>query len=164
MSASVHVETIRIYVSGHLKKNPADTSASLSKATIFVKGNNKVLAGATSDRKGNFNIDFLDQHEPSFDFYYTNAEKDTLLLLSTRTFKSDEPEITFPVPATVKKNKAGQVICLKCKKADKVFKIIYADGVPGNPDDQLSSGNREIYAGRIIRLARYYCSRDKVNF
>lgn len=138
VSAGNDVKTIRIYITGHLKKNPTDTSASLSKATIFVKGNNKVLAKATSGSKGNFNIDFLDQHESSFDFYYANAGKDTLLLLSTRTFKSDAPEITFHVPAMVKKNKTGEVICLKCKKADQV--------------------------SEINGLAKYHCSRDKVDF
>ncbi|PZR24371.1 MAG: hypothetical protein DI535_22115 [Citrobacter freundii] len=138
VSAGAEVKTIRIYVTGQLKKNPTDTSAPLFNATVFVRGNNKILAKTVPGSKGNFNIDFLDQHESSFDFYYTNAEKDTLLLLSTSTFKSDNPKITFSVPAMIKKNKAGQVICLKCKRADKVIKI--------------------------RALAKFHCDRDNVNF
>jgi hypothetical protein len=161
-----------VYVTGHLQKNPTDSSAPLSGASVFVKGNNKILAKATTDFKGDFDLSFVPGKEKSFDFYYANKNQDTLLLQSFTSFESDTPDIIFPVPGIPKTSRTGDISCPKCKKASRVFTIEYGDGLPiifdNENDSSPSTGSRinkkVMYAGCIIGLAKFYCSRDKVYF
>ena len=53
-----------------------------------------------------------------------------MLIGSVKTFDSDTPGMTFYIPALRKKNLLGQMLCPKCSKADKVYKIRYGDGLP----------------------------------
>lgn len=58
-----------ITITGHLKKNPKDSSAFVEKVSIFVKDDNKVLTQTISDDKGNFTLNFTPKQEKSFDFF-----------------------------------------------------------------------------------------------
>ena len=81
--------------------------------------------------------------------------------------------MTFYIPGIRKKNALGKAICLKCKKTDKVYEIIYTDGIPDHFDDNTIEYKRHLnprivdgayYDGCIVGIAKYYCDRDKVKF
>src|SRR5687768_16758191 len=57
-----------VHITGHLKKNPKDTSAYVEGIAVIVKGDNKVLAHTFADRQGNFEVTFTPDKERSFDF------------------------------------------------------------------------------------------------
>lgn len=161
-----------VHIKGHLRLNPKDTSAYVERISIFVKGDNKVLAKTFTDDKGNFELTFTPDKEKSFDFFCYGVGVDTLLVGSATKFESDTPELTFYLPALRKKNALGQVTCPKCKKADKVYKIIYGDGIPDHFDDEATSRdpNSSIIDGQyykgtcIVGVAKFFCDRDKIEF
>ena len=165
--------TNSVHVTGHLKRNPKDTSAYVEVIAIIVKGDNKILAKAFTDRNGNFELKFTPDKEKSFDFYCFGLAVDTLLIASVRTFESNTPDLTFYIPGITKKNFLGQTLCLKCKKADKVYKIRYGDALPVISRKVSVNGDitysrivdRHYNAGScIVGVATYYCNRDKVEF
>lgn len=161
-----------VHITGHLIKNPKDTSAYLNGVVVIVKGDNKVLAYTFTDDKGDFEMTFTPGKEKSFDFFVAAVGIDTMLISSVKTFDSDTPEMNFYLPALKKKNFLGQTICLKCNKADKVYKIRYGDGLPlarrinKNGDTTYSPIVNGYYnAGTCISgLATHYCDRDNIIF
>ena len=163
-----------ITITGHLKKNPKDSSGFVEWVTVFVKSDNKILAKVLTDNKGDFKLTFTPENQKSFDFYCTGVGLDTLLISSVKTFESDTPEMTFYIPGLRKKNSLGKTICPKCNKADKVYKIVYSDGIPDHFDDDTKVRkpnanpniiDGEYYAGTcIVGVAKYFCDRDKVEF
>ena len=172
-AASYKVVTNQIKITGHLKRNPIDTSAYVEGIEVIVKGGNKILTKTITDRQGNFKLTFTPEKEKSFDFYCYGLAVDTLLVASVQTFKSDTPDLTFYIPGIVKKNFLGQTICPKCKKADKAYKIRYGDALPVISRQVLENGDTTISrivnghynAGSCIGgVATYYCDRDKVEF
>ena len=167
------LSTNPVHITGHLKRNPKDTSAYVEGISVIVKSDNKILAQTFTDRQGNFELKFTPVNEKSFDFYCYGLAVDTLLIASIRTFESDTPDLTFYIPGITKKNFLGQTLCLKCKKGDKVYKIRYGDVLPvvarqisENGDTTFSRiVNGHYNAGSCIGgVATYYCDRDKVEF
>ena len=165
--------TTPVHITGHLRNNPKDTFANIKGIAVIVKGGNKVLAKTFTDRHGNFELTFTPEKEKSFDFYCYGLAVDTLLIASFKTFESDKPDLTFYIPGIIKKNFLGQTLCLKCKKADKVYKIRYGDALP--VVTRQDSENGDITYSRIVDghynagfciggVATYYCDRDKVEF
>jgi hypothetical protein len=160
-----------VTITGHLKKNPKDGSASVDRVMVFVKADNKILATSLTDEKGNFKITFTPEKQKSFDFYCTGIGLDTLLISSVTTFISDTPEMTFYIPGLLKRNALGKILCPICKRADMVYKIQYGDA-PILTRHISNSGDttyRPIYkgtyqAGCIVDPAKYYCDRDKAKF
>jgi hypothetical protein len=163
--------TYPVEITGHIKKNPKDTSAYIEHLTVFVKGDKKILAKTLTDNRGNFRLSFTPMKEKSFDFFCTGIGIDTLLIKSVTTFDSDEVEMTFYVPGEVKTNAFGKIICPKCKRTDKVYPIeygfpTYVSYVDKNGDTTFSS----IYKGKYqagncsVTPAKYYCDRDKIKF
>jgi hypothetical protein len=162
-----------VHITGHLKRNPEDTSAYVEGIAVIVKGDNKVLTQTFADRYGNFEVTFTPDKEKSFDFFVYGIAVDTLLISSVRAFDSDTPELTFYIPALRKKNYSGQMLCPKCNKADKVYKIRYGDGLPMATQIVSETGDMTyspIVKGHynagtcIVGVATYYCDRDKVRF
>ena len=68
----------------------------------------------------------------------------------------------------------GKTICPKCNKSDKVYKIIYSDGIPKHFEDDTKvlkpNANPNIIGGKyyagtcIVGISKYFCDRDKVEF
>lgn len=163
--------TNQVYITGHIRKNPKDTSAFVSYLIVFVKGDKKFLAKAVTNNNGNFDLSFTPKKEKSFDFYCYGVGVDTMLIASVTSFESDTPEMTFYIPRKQKTNALGKVICPKCKKSDKVYKIRYGD----NPtyiqhiDKFGDTTYSPLYKGTYQedcteRPAKYYCDRDKIKF
>jgi len=160
-----------VYITGHIRKNPKDTSAYVGHLVVFVKGDNKVLAKSVTDSKGNFKMAFTPEKEKSFDFYCTGIGVDTLLLRSVKTFESDTPQLIFYIPGQPKRSVSGKVICPKCNRTDKVYKIEYRDApvvtrhISKSGDTTYSPIYKGTYQeGCIVEPARYYCDRDKLKF
>jgi len=160
-----------VHITGHIKKNPKNTSVHIEHLFVFVKGDNKVLAKTFTDEKGNFKMTFTPEKEKSFDFYCNSIGIDTLLLGSVTTFESDTPEMTFYIPGQPRRNSLGKVICLKCKRTDKVYKIEYSDApvVTRHISKSGDTTYSPIYKGTyqescIVGPAKYFCDRDKVKF
>jgi hypothetical protein len=163
-----------VYITGHLKRNLKDTSAYVNGIAIFVKGDSKILGKTITDKQGDFKMTFTPNKEKSFDFYCYGIGVDTLLISSVKTFESDTPDITFYIPGIMRKNTLGKTMCLKCNKADKVYQIVYSDGIPGHfdNDNKVRTPNQnpkiidgDYYAGTcIVGVAKYFCNRDKVEF
>ena len=163
--------TSPVTITGHLKKNPKDTSTYNENIVVFVKGDNKILAKTLTDLKGNFSMTFTPKNEKSFDFYCTGLAVDTLLLSSVTTFESDTPEMTFYISGQHKKTALGKTICPKCKRTDQVYKIQYS-GMPvmtrhisKTGDTTYSPIYKDTYQEScIVGPAKYYCDRDKAKF
>ena len=163
--------TNEVYIKGHIRKNPKDTSAFVSYLAVFVKGDNKVLAKAITDNKGNFDLSFTPSKEKSFDFFCNGVGVDTMLIASVTTFESDTREMTFYIPAKHRTNALGKIICPKCKRTDRVYKIRYGDNPTyvrhiNNLGDTTYS---PLYTGTYQedcteRPAKYYCDREKIKF
>ena len=162
-----------LHITGHLKRNPKDTSAYVGGISVIVKGGNKILAQTFTDKQGNFELKFTPDKAKSFDFYCYGLAVDTLLIASVQTFESDTPDLTFYIPGITKKNFLAQTLCPKCKKGDKVYKIRYGDAlavlarqISENGDTTFSRiVNGHYNAGSCIGgVATYYCDRDKVQF
>jgi hypothetical protein len=162
----------RLYVSGTILSSDKDPYADSGSLNIFVKADNKVIASANVDKDGKYNINFIVENQTSFDFYVTGFGIDTILIKSFTKFDSDNITFDIRFPITYKKS-TGQVICPKCNKSTKVYKIIYGDApkykttiVKG---DTVYSPivNNKYYAGTCIKSLispEWYCDRDKVAF
>ena len=160
-----------LYITGHIKKDLKDSSTYVDHLMVFVKGRSKILAKAFTDNKGNFEMTFTPEKDKSFDFYCSGIGIDTLLLASITTFESDTPTLIFYIPGHPKRNAGGKVICLKCKRTDKVFKIEYSDSpvaarhINNNGDTSYNPIYKGRYlANRITGPAKYFCDRDKLKF
>jgi hypothetical protein len=170
--SSFSINTIRVHINGHLTKNPKGSNAHIEHLNVFVKGDDKVLAQTVTNEKGDFNMTFTPEKEKSFDFYCSGVGMDTLLLSSITSFESDSPEITFSIPAAIKKDAAGKAICMKCHQTDEVYSIVYGlvQVVTRKKDAKgkiiySNIANGKYYAGTCINgIATYYCDRDKVKF
>jgi hypothetical protein len=168
---SFRLPTNPVYITGHLKRNPKDTSAYVVGVTIFVKGDNKLLATTVTDSLGDCKLTFTPDGEKSFDFFCAGLGIDTLLLSSITRFESDTPEMTFYIPGHIKKNVLSRVICPKCKRTDKVYEIQYGDApVATKQASRLGDTTYSpIYKGKyqascIVGPAKFYCNRDRVKF
>jgi hypothetical protein len=131
------------------------------------------LAHTFADRQENFQVIFTPYKEKSFDFFVFGVAADTMLISSVKTFDSDTPCMIFYIPPLRKQNILGQMLCSKCNKADKVYKIRYGDGLPvatrhiseGGDTTYLPIVNGHYNAGTyIVGVATYYCDRDKIKF
>jgi hypothetical protein len=169
--SSFKSRTNQVVINGHLRKNPSDTFAPISHLIVFVKGDNKVLAKTTTDEKGDFSLSFTPGKEISFDFFCNGVGVDTMLIACVTKFESDTPDMTFYIPGNYKTNDKGKVICSKCKRANKVYKISYGDGpismrhINGNGDTSYSPLYKGTYQEDCMeRPAKYYCDRDKIKF
>ncbi|HLY71929.1 MAG TPA: hypothetical protein VKR53_19480, partial [Puia sp.] len=131
----------------------------------------KLLAKTEANAKGDFHITFTPTTEKSFDFFCTGIGIDTILVASLKTFDSDVMEMTFNLPIKYKKNTLGKVICPKCNRSDKVYKIEYGDApvttmhINKSGDTSYSPIYKGIYqASCVVEMAKYYCYRDKIKF
>ena len=92
-----------VHITGHLRKNPKDTSAYVGGITVIVKGNNKLIAKTFTDRHGNFELTFTPKNEKSFDFYcyglaVDTQQFDTVLLTLTKYEGQTKVENYFICP------------------------------------------------------------------
>jgi hypothetical protein len=129
-------------LTGHLRGLPKNLNYS-----VAVFGDGKYLNSSKMGRKDEFTLDFSDNRQKSFDFYFRPVKGDTLLLASIRAFESDEPEIDFNLPALLKNN--SLINCPKCKSKDKIYKLIYSKDV-----------SQEFTPASF----KYYCAWDKNRF
>src|SRR3954452_6869333 len=74
-----------MYIIGHLRKNPKDTSAYIEGIAIIVKGDGKILAKTVTDINGDFDLSFTPK-EKSFYVFYIGLGIDKLLLASIERF------------------------------------------------------------------------------
>jgi hypothetical protein len=160
-----------ISIKGHIRPNSIDSSLYIGYLSVFVKGDSKILARATTNEKGKFNLSFTPGKEKSFDFYCAGIGVDTIILASFTKFESDNPEMTFFIPSIVKRNALGRAICPKCHKADKVYKIEYSDSpvttvhINKSGDTIYSQIYRGVYQEScVVKAAKFYCDRDRVKF
>ncbi len=169
--ATVLTATHPVIITGHLRNKTGTDKQLIELASVFVKGNNKILGKAVTDKKGNFTLTFTPKKEKSFDFYYYNIGEDTLLIDSMTSFESDTPEITFYVPGKYQENTFGKVICKICRQSDKTYKIKYSEApITSFYISETNDTVRNlIYKGKyqedcISGLATYWCDRDQVKF
>jgi|SRR5579862_943410 len=101
---SFKATTFPVYITGHLRKNPNDTSVRIKRDTIIAKGGNKNLTKPMTSLKGNFKMLFTPTNEKSFGFFCTAKGTDTVLIASVKGFDTDEMKITFYLPVKYKKN------------------------------------------------------------
>jgi hypothetical protein len=87
-----------VYVSGHLKNDPSNKKTfNVSARQIIVKADEKIVAKAKTDKKGEFKVNFSDDiNIKSYSFYVVDSA-DTLFLKSFSTFDNETPEITLYV-------------------------------------------------------------------
>jgi len=161
-----------VFITGHLKDNPDETTKGLYSALIVFAANGKKVVGkTTSDANGNFQLVFTPTLKDTFDLYCCGVGMDTLLLESITSFNTDNPEMSFYLPAKPHKNALGKVVCPRCNKADKIYKVVHSIApvvtaeVNKSGDTTYSPLYKGTYqAGCIFAGAKYYCDRDKVKF
>lgn len=112
-----------VHITGHLKRNPKDTSAYVEGIAVIVKGDNKILAHTFADTQGNFEITFTPEKEKTFDFFVFGVAVDTMLISSVQAFDSDTTEMTFYIPALRKKNFLVQVLARNAARQIKFIKL-----------------------------------------
>ncbi|MBC7523958.1 MAG: hypothetical protein H7239_05920 [Flavobacterium sp.] len=160
-----------IFINGHLKPKNAELKNDIIALKIFVKADGKILAESYTDQNGDFNLTFTPENEKSFDFFCSGIGIGTILLKSVTNFESKIIEMSLDYTAKYKKTILGKVICLKCKKADKVYEILYSD--PPIVSRKINKFGDTIYSkiyknkyreGCIVEPAKYYCERDDVKF
>lgn len=160
-----------VFIIGHLKPKNAELKNDIIGLKIFVKADGKILAESYTDQNGDFNLTFTPENEKSFDFFCSGIGIGTILLKSVTNFESENIEISLDYTAKYKKTILGKVICLKCKKADKVYEILYSD--PPIVTRKINKFGDTIYSkiyknkyreGCIVEPAKYYCERDDVKF
>ena len=160
-----------IFINGHLKPKNKVLKNKVFGLKIFVKANSKILAESYCDKNGNFNLTFTPENEKSFDFYCSGIGIGTILLKSVSNFESDNIKMNLDFTSKYLKNKKGEIICIKCNKSDKTYKI----GNHGMPiiskkvNVQGDTIYRKIYSitdreSRSINISKYYCERDNVKF
>jgi hypothetical protein len=164
-------KTFPVDITGHLRKNPNDTSANIKRVIIIAKGDNKILAKTKTSLKGNFHITFTPTTEKSFDFFCTAIGIDTVLIASMKGFDSDVMEMTFYLPIKYKKNSLGKIICPKCNQTDKVYEVEYGEPTfVSHINKKGDTTNSRIYNGKyhagtcVGAIAKYYCDRNKIKF
>jgi hypothetical protein len=92
-------KTNEIDISGHLRNRTGSFYSGLAGVVVFVKANNKILAKATTNNKGDFELIFIPQKEKAFYFYAVPVKNDTVFLKSLlNDFDRDNPEIVFFLP------------------------------------------------------------------
>ena len=160
-----------IFINGHLKPKNAELINDIIALKIFVKADGKILAESYTDRNGNFKLTFTPENEKSFDFYCSGIGIGTILLKSVTNFEGENIEMNLDFTAKYQKTFFAKVKCLKCKKADKVYEIIYSD--PPIVTRKTNKNGDTIYSkiyknkyreGGIVEPAKYYCERDDVKF
>ena len=160
-----------IFINGHLKPKNAELKNDIIALKIFVKADGKTLAESYTDQNGNFKLTFTTENEKSFDFYCSGIGIGTILLKSVTNFEGKNIEMNLDFTAKYQKTFFGKVKCLKCKKADKVYEILYTD--PPIVTRKINKNGDTIYSkiyknkyreGCIVEPAKYYCERDDVKF
>lgn len=160
-----------VFINGHLKPKNPELENDIVGLKIFVKADGKIVAENYTDKNGDFNLTFTPEKEKSFDFFCSGIGIGTILLKSVTDFESDNIEMNLDFTAKYKKTFLGKVICLKCKKADKVYEIEYSD--PPIVTHKINKPGDTIYSkiyknkyreGCIAEPAKYYCERDDVKF
>src|SRR3569623_982263 len=116
-----------VYITGHIKDNPDELSQGFyQNINVFAAKGKKVVGKATADGNGDFELVFTPTQNDTFDLYCYGFALDTVLLTSITSFDRDNPEMSFYIPAKPIKNFFGKVICPRCKKADKIYKIMHS--------------------------------------
>lgn len=162
--------TFPLDVHGHIKNNNLNRQVKIKGLVVFVQADRKNVARTLTDSKGNFFLMFTPEQEKVFNFYCTAPHADTVLMASYNSFDTDVMERTFPVPAKVKKDVSGRPLCPQCKKADRVYAIVYTNPSGAASHNKGAHLYTHIYHGlyykctRSIGLGKYYCDRDKVDF
>jgi len=161
----------QIVISGQILKRAKGDAGWVENIMVFVKADTKVLAKTVTDENGRFKLTFIQAEHKPLDFFCNGVGIDTMLLASLKTFAGDTSNITFYLPAEPKKNNLGKVICLKCKRADKVYKIVYGDNpivvrhINHSGDTTFSPLYKRTYQEDCsVQPAQYYCDRDKLKF
>jgi hypothetical protein len=160
-----------IFINGHLTPKNAELKNDIIGLKIFVKADGKILAESYTDKNGDFFLKFKPEKEKSFDFFCSGMGIGTILLKSVTDFESDNIEMNLDFTAKYKKNVLGKVICLKCKKADKVYKIQYSSPIVIRKINKLGDTiyskiykNKYNEASCIPEPSKFYCERDDVKF
>jgi hypothetical protein len=159
-----------IFITGHLKPKK-EFKNNIVGLKIFVKADGNIIAENFTDRNGDFNLTFTPEKENFFDFYCSGIGIGTILLKSVNSFESDNIEMNFNFTAKYEKTVLGKVICLKCKKADKIYEIQYSYSpivkrkINKNGDTIFSKIYKNKYREDcVVEPAKYYCERDDVKF
>ncbi|CAM4020193.1 Hypothetical transmembrane protein [Flavobacterium branchiophilum] len=160
-----------VFINGHLKPKNAILKNDIVGLKIFIKADGQILAESYTDKNGDFNLTFTPENEKSFDFFCSGIGIGTILLKSVEKFESNNVEMNLNYTAKYKKNILGKVVCLKCKKTDKIYEILYSDSpiVTRKINKFGDTIYNKIYKnkyreGCIVEPAKYYCERDDVKF
>lgn len=161
-----------IHFSGHLSKNDKYPYTYMEGLAIIVKSNDETLASTITNSNGDFELEFKHEKQNSYDFFCHGVTIDTLYIGSVNVSGLNTIHMNFEIPSNPKRNILGQVLCPKCKKANKVYKIRYGDGLPilrtiSNMGDTTYSNIYKGYynAGTCLTdIAKHYCDRDKIKF
>lgn len=79
----------RLYLSGSVHFKKQRTEAKVEGLNLVVKAASKVVASTEVDGKGHYDISFIPEDQPSFDFYYAGLGHDTTFIKSFTKFESD---------------------------------------------------------------------------
>lgn len=160
-----------IFINGHLIPKNVKLKNDIVGLKIFVKADGKILAETFTDQNGDFFLTFTPDKEKSFDFFCSGIGIGTILLKSVTIFESDNLEMNLDYTAKCKRNRLGKIICLKCKKIDKVYEIQYSSPIVIRKINKLGDTiyskiykNKYNEASCISEPSKYYCEKDDVKF
>jgi hypothetical protein len=141
-----------------------------SPSWIILKGDNHKLDSCIVIG-GSFHFNSSFENIKVLDLYYVGLGTDPILIKSIRKPKNDHLVFDFQLPIEPSRNILMQVLCPKCHKTNKVYKIRHSDApvVTRIVDQKGNIAYSPIYkgyfmAGCIGGAERFYCSRDKIMF
>lgn len=79
----------RLYLSGSVRFTDKPEVQRVEGLYLFVKAGGHVVAATYVDSDGAYNINFIPEQQPSFDFYYAGLGDDTTFIRSFTEFESD---------------------------------------------------------------------------
>jgi len=89
--------TVTFELTGRLK-NGAGNHQRVGNIPVFVRGYSEVLDQDTTNSKGIFHLTWNESRGKYF-YFYCIVKKDTILLAKKYRFESDQPDLTFILPA-----------------------------------------------------------------
>ncbi len=89
LAIGAKLPSVRLYLSGSVLFKDRPTTEHVAGLLLFVKADGRVVAGTSVRDDGTYDISFIPERQPSFDFYFAGLGHDTTFIKSFTKFESD---------------------------------------------------------------------------
>jgi hypothetical protein len=151
-----------------LRMNPrAGHGAIPAHLQMLAKRNGRILSRTSGDSAFQFALPVPPQRD-SLDLFCAAPGMDTLFLFTG--VPADSP-LSLLFPCEPDTTAAGDILCPKCQREDQVYPMVYGEPIVIKRHFDTAGKvsyerlpEKEEPADTVVRAARFYCRRDKINF